>query len=779
MELLDLPDRYDALLFLAGKEPVFKGDQTAVTREAADQVTTLYRQLKERRAAGSDVLRDFLLQTVWCMFAEDMSQLPTHRLTNILDQLIKQPRRSSADDLGGLFEVLNTKGDRPEHGLYAEVPYADGGLFQKPAHVHLEKEELELLRAACEFDWKDVQPQIFGSLLEGGLGEDKQWELSAHYTHEADIRKVVQPTIVEPWRERIENISTHKEARKAQSDLINFVVLDPACGSGNFLYIAYRELRRLEKRLREREVELRRKSGLRDQESMSLFFPLQNIRGIEIDPFAVSLARVTLWMGHKLAVDELDLSEATLPLGDLSGVQIGDALKIDWPEANAIIGNPPFHGSQNMRKILGDDYVEWLKDTFKVGVKDYCVYWFRKAHDNLPAGGQAGLVGTNSISQNRGRGASLQYIVENGGVITNAVSKQKWPGEAVVNVSIVNWIKQPSQRPNRLVLDGAEVDEISLSLRPCKQGADTAEKLQKNKGRAFQGPIPVGDGFVLTPEEAEGLLDLDDANYEEVVRPYLVGADIARDPAQAPTRYIIDFANRLLEEAMDYPGALEVVRRSVKPVREKNKMKRRREIWWQLGSSASEMRRAVSPLKRFITCNRIGKRILVCWCDSGTCPSDLTIVFAFEDDYAMGMLASAIHTEWARFQSSTLRVDIRYTPTSAFETFPWPQADEKQRKAIGEVTEKLIKRRQEICDERQIGLTDLYNQVDDGAWRDLADLHRELDSAVAQAYGWSSKIAQETDQTNSRLLELNRKIIAGEVEYEPFAYLGQDPKELV
>ncbi len=167
-----------------------------------------------------------------------------------------------------------------------------------------------------------MQPSIFGSLLEGGLGHDQQWRLGAHYTHEADIQKVVQPTIVGPWRERIENLGSHREAVAAQGDMLNYVVLDPACGSGNFLYVAYRELRRLEQRLQEREVELRRREGLRDQGSLSLHFPLSNVRGIEIDGFAVALARVTLWMGHKLAVDELGLSESTLPLGDLSGIQV-------------------------------------------------------------------------------------------------------------------------------------------------------------------------------------------------------------------------------------------------------------------------------------------------------------------------------------------------------------------------------------------------------------------------------------------------------------------------
>jgi type I restriction-modification system DNA methylase subunit len=146
-------------------------------------------------------------------------------------------------------------------------------------------------------------------------------------------------------------------------------VLDPACGSGNFLYVAYRELRIIEASLRRRAEDMRRSAGLRRQEAMALYFPLENIRGIERDQFAVQLARLSLVMGHKLAVDELDLSERVLPLPDLSGIQHADALRIEWPRADAIVGNPPYHGSQQIRSELGDDYAEWLRSEFGIGLR--------------------------------------------------------------------------------------------------------------------------------------------------------------------------------------------------------------------------------------------------------------------------------------------------------------------------------------------------------------------------------------------------------------------------
>ncbi len=764
-ELAELPEHREALAFLVGRHPSFES-QAALTRDAVVRVTDLYHRLEQRLHGDRDTVRDFVLQCVWTMFAEDLGMLGGRTLQDRLDDLVANPGRSSADELGQLFRWLATPGGAPPHGLYAGTPYADGGLFETPAILHLEPDEVALLREAASFDWARVEPAIFGALLEGTLGPERQWALGAHYTSEADILKCVLPTVIEPWRERIRNIETVSEVGAAERDLMEYVVLDPACGSGNFLYVAYRNLRRLEVELRERAHEIRSRVGLKPPEAPR-YFPLSNLRGIEIEPFAVRLARVTLWMGHKLAVDELGLAEEVLPLADLSGIWNRDALEVEWPRADAIVGNPPYHGSQQIRRELGDAYAEWLKARFGVGLKDYCVYWFRKAHDALPDGGRAGLVGTNSISQNRGRGASLDYIVRQGGVITNAVSKQPWTGAAVVNVSIVNWIKnRPS--PETFILDGAGVAGITSSLRPISSQTGRPARLAYNRFRAFQGVTPCGDGFVVDEEEAAKLLSRSEADYGIAVRRYLGGDDIAEDPQQLPRRWIIDFAQMSLEEVQKYPAALEIVRSRVKPDRDRRNREPNRTFWWRFERTRPEMREALADRSRFVVANRYGKRLLTCWVGSTVCPSGQVVVFAFDDDYSMGVLSSGIHTAWAWSESSTLRVDLRYTPTSAFETFPWPTPTAAQREAVADFARRAVARRQEICRERQIGLTKLYNEVDEGAYRDLAQLHRELDEAVAAAYGWPKSAAHDPAESNRRLLELNRKIAAGEVEYAPF-----------
>ena len=648
------------------------------------------------------------------------------------------------------------------------MPYANGGLFEHPARLHLEPDELELLHAAAAgFNWREVQPQIFGSLLEGTLGHDKQWELGAHYTHDAELQKIIWAHDRAAVDERIENLSSHRDAERAQADLMRYVVLDPACGSGNFLYLAYRELRRIERRLHEREAELRLAAGLPDAPRLNVFFPLGNIRGIEIDTFAVSLARMTLWMGHRLAVEELDLNETTLPLVDLSGIVNDDALRVRWPDADAIVGNPPYHGSQNLRQVLGDERVEWLKRTFDCGVQDLAVYWFRRAAEQMRPGARAGFVATNSVSQGRARRTSLNDVIAHGGVITDAVSRQKWPGEAVVNVSIINWIHRPETPVQHFELDGRDVVGISTRLRESKLPVEEYGVLEPNLGRSFQGPIPAGT-FYLSIDEAEAVLARSEANYNDVVRPYLNGDDITDDPEQRPRRFVVDFGFRSLEEAEQYPAALAIVRERVKPERDRNRDRGFREFWWRFGCPRGEMREAIASLARFIAGNAQGKRFLFVWQGAEVCPSNLTNVFAFDDDYAMGVLTSVAHQTWAHSESSTLEDRPRYTPTSCFETFPWPEPVDHDRTRIGVLAADLTDLRREITTRERIGLTTLYNGVDEGAWQDVARLHRELDHAVLATYGLPVSLRNEPLELKAQLASLHADIVSRRRAYAPF-----------
>jgi len=771
LTLDELPDRAEAFLFLqqGQVEPVFTEQRRALTAEAAEHVAWLYTSMADRGAAPVEEIQRFTMQLVWCMFAEDLKLLDGLPLSHAVETILHDPQLNSTREFDYLFGLLNKKSDGGRVGDYAGTRYVNGELFADVSSPMLTRQELEHLKQAVEFDWQQVNPTIFGSLLEGVLGSERRSALGAHYTHEADIMKIVTPTIVRPWRERIAVAATVGEARDLLDELCAFTVLDPACGCGNFLYVAYRELRALEYELKAKIVTLAETTGVAKPAGPLPYVPLTNMHGIDIERVAVMIARVTLWMGHRQVMDMYGEAESPLPLVSLPGVRQADALRVAWPQVDAIIGNPPFLGGGQLRATLGGDYVEWLRREFGTGLRDLCTYWFRKAHDVTQPGHRVGFVGTNSISQNLGRAASLQYIVDHGGVITDAVSSQKWPGEAKVHVSIVNWVKSPGDRSARFDLDGKPVLGITSSLRPA--GADDwrPSVLDANKGKCFEGPSPKSKGLVIAEDVALALRSRDDADYTEVVKPYLTARDIAESPSQTASRWAIDFGLMPLEAATKYPAALDIVRRDVKPEREKNNRKTYRDLWWIFAEPRRAMRASIAGLPRFAAAAGHSKRMAVAWIDAGTLASNATDVFAFDDEYSMGILLSRAHDAWAWAQSSTLETRLRYTPTTVFETFPWPEPTDAQHSTIAAASAALYERRSALCIEHNMGLTKLYNLMDEGGFQDLKKLHKGLDEAVAEAYGWPKSVAQDNAELVRRLRALNHDIVEGKRPYAPFA----------
>ena len=764
--LADLPDRLDSLSFLAGRKPVFGGPGAAVTKEAAEHMVKLYFQLVDREAADVDDLHRFVMQTVWTMFAEDLGLLPERPLETLLQALLLDASRSSIVELADLYRRLNTPDEATRNRARPTcVPYVNGELFAEPAQVHLEHAELEHLLAAARFDWRYVNPTVFGALMEGCLGHSRRWELGAHYTSEEDILSIVRPVIVHPWSERIENLETPADGVALVNELADFKVLDPAMGCGNFLSIAYRELRVLERVAHETTTKLHHDAGL--PAPLLPRYSIDNLYGIEIDAFAVEIAKVTLWMTHAIETRRYAASaESPLPLHPLTHLECADSLKIEWPAVNAIIGNPPFHGSQRMRRVLGDEYCEWLKTEFGVGVQDHCVYFFLKADASMRPGERGGLVATNTISQNRARKASLDKIVSGGSVIFDATPTKVWSGEAAVHVSIICWQKQPDSPPLKR-LDGVVVGSISPSLR--SESERSVERLESNNGVCYQGFNVLGAGFVLDQNEAESLLEDPSSSYTDIVFPYLNADEIARRPKQDTERWVIDFADMPLEKAAEYPRALSILRDRVKPERDKNPRKRRREYWWQFGEVGPGLRANIITRERYLVCGQTGKRLTFTWQPGSIRVSVTAFCFALSDDYSFGVLSSSIHERWARNHSSTLEDRLRYTPSSAFETFAFPIAPgENTRERVAAASRRIVELRARHCAEQSIGLTKLYNLMDDGGVTDLKAAHMELDLAVAAAYEWDASILGDDAAILDALYALNAEIAAGTRSYAPF-----------
>lgn len=454
LTLDELPQRSGPLDFLwpTNERARFRIDREAATRKAAAKLSAIYQSLTTKHPGGREGAQRFVLQALVCFFSEDIGLLPRAFFTDLLEECTAPAK--TFDLLDGLFRAMNQHGG-VAGGRYKGVEYFNGGIFEKSAAVELDPHaEVAMLKEAATYNWSHVSPDIFGTIFQHSMDADERHAMGAHYTSQADIMRIVKPTIVDPFTMALGKANTLKELAVLKARLQSVRVLDPACGSGNFLYIAYREMRRLEAAIvaKENQLSSRQVAG---QMALGGVSPRQFF-GMDVLPFAVALAKVTLSLAPKLASDELHTSERTLPLANLDdNIRIQDALLTDngtqtpWPAADIIIGNPPFLGAKRLKPERGADYVNALRKAYPdvPGMADYCVYWFRRAHDHLEPctaaawhAGRAGLVGTQNIRNNQSRVGGLDHIAASG-TIVEAVENMPWSGEANVHVSIANWVK--------------------------------------------------------------------------------------------------------------------------------------------------------------------------------------------------------------------------------------------------------------------------------------------------------------------------------------------------
>lgn len=755
ISLEQLPERAGAFAFmeLGNKTPIFKNNQVEVTERAARRMGELLLVLEDRGIEKLTAQR-FILQCVLAIFAEDRQLLPRDMFISCVQDCINGA--NSYDILGGLFREMNSPGKTPA-GRYQGVEYFNGGLFSHIQPIDLTREELNFLDVAARENWSKVRPAIFGNLFEGTVDKTERHAKGIHYTSEADIMKIVRPTISRYWEERIDAANSIKQLTQLQLELQSYRVLDPACGSGNFLYIAYQELKRIEKLLLEK-IQQRSKSPDK-QMQMGLVTPLQ-FYGIDTNPFAVELARVTLMIARKIAIDNLQLTEPALPLDSLNNnIVCQDALLSQWARVNAIIGNPPFLGGKHIRMALGDEYIDKVFQRFP-DVKDsvdFCAYWFRLAHQHIDANGRVGLVATNSISQGKSRVAALDYITQNDGYIHEAISTQPWSGEAKVHVSIVNWCKT---KPENYYLDNQQVSHINSAL---KSSIDVSQavRLKANLNKCFQGVIPVGEGFIVTEQQVTDWIKAD-VNNKAVLKLFSMGANLAKNPHGKPERWIIDFNDMSIEDASDYQLPFAHIKATVKPKRDNNRDAKARNYWWKFLRPRPEMRKAISGLSLYFTVPRVSKWAIFIPAQLNWLPGDKSVVVATEDFYILGILTSRVHRTWMHAQKSTLKADIAYTHNTCFETFPFPQQVEG--KIVEQIRAKAVELHQyrsQQMESKQWGITTLYNKLFNEPSSQLYKLHEQLDKLVMQAYQFKSN-----EDILTKLLTLNLELAEKEKQSE-------------
>ncbi len=813
--LADIHTRYPALNFMfpVQKTPIFENDREAVSQRAARQMAQLYKELTNRppstRLSRQDAQR-LTLQLVIAMFAEDIDLLPASTVTGIVRDCLDNGQ-SSHDLLNGLFRQMNTK-TLAKHGRYAGVPYFNGGLFSETVDTELSAHELELIggeHGAASQLWTKVNPAIYGTLFEQSMGAETQHQHGRHFTSEADIERIVGPTIVRPWQWRIDAAKSMSDLLTLRKELRQFRVLDPACGSGNFLYVAFREMSRLDLRIMSRLKLLISENEFHKQAKLiSGISPLQFF-GLDNDPFGVELAKVTLMLAKKLAhdeavselfdsdgdyrkgVEELGFEgENALPLDNLDeNIRVADAMFDPWPEVEAIVGNPPYQSKNKLQAELGPAYLSRLRTVHPNvdGRADFCVYWFRLAHDHLKSGQRAGLVGTNTIRQNYSRMGGLDHIVQNGGTITEAVSSMIWPGEAVVHVSIVNWVKGKQPGLKRLYnQDGNRVDAgwryEDLARIPSSLSfftdVTTARALEVNKrGGCHQGQTHGHKSFLVPVAEAKESIRNHPAT-AAVLKPFLTSDDLVGEHQSRPTRYVIDFSGKDQLEAAKFPKLFKRVQNGALPTRQAAAAKesdRNKELaaikqrgnqhhanflkrWWQMSYARADLMDELRGMSRYIVCGQVTKRPIFDFVSPDISPNAALTVFTHEDDYTFGVLQSTIHWKWFDARCSTIKSDPRYTSNTVFDSFPWPQSPSlRQVRDIAAAAVALRELRRKLCKEHGLILRELYRTMELPGDHALKVATAKLDKAVRSAYGMKDK-----EDVLAFLLALNLKLAGDE-----------------
>ena len=789
--------------------------RSQLTEEIAGEFAILATNLRDRGHDGQTVAH-FVNRLVFCMFAEDIGLLPGEMFTRMLGASLTDPEGFQAN-AQALFAAMKDGG----RVGFERVDWFNGGLFDDDTALPLHKREIRAALNAAQEDWSQIDPSIFGTLFERGLDPDKRSQLGAHYTDHHKIMLIVEPVVARPWRAdwqrvrgEIEGLldaaerSKQKQTRTRKRDraqalyrdflerLRAFRVLDPACGSGNFLYLALQALKDIEHR------------ATLDAEALGLQAELPGVgphavKGVEHNTYAAELARVTIWIGeiqwmlrHNYNVSRRPILKPLDTIECRDAVLNPDGSEPAWPEADVVIGNPPFLGGKRLRDYLGDGYVEGLFRRYRDRVPaeaDLVTYWFAKAWDLVAADTlrRAGLVATNSI-----RGGANRRVLQpitGAGAIYEAWDDEPWVVEgAAVRVAIVCFAASDEHHTPHL--DGAPVDAIHADLSAGAVDVTQAARLPENANTAFMGDTK-GGPFDISGDQAREWLEAptnpNGRPNSDVLRPWVNGRDVSD---RKKDHWIIDFGCDMGErEASLYERPYTYAQHNVLPQRRANQRSVYRQRWWIHVRPRYDMRNALSYLSRVMVTPEVSKHRIFTWIDTVTLPDHKLQVIAKDDDITFGILHSHFHKNWSLAVGGRHGVgnDSRYTISGSFETFPFPrgltppdlpvdEAANPLARAIGEAARRLnelreywlnppelVRREPEVVpgypdrlvpvsdkaakELKKRTLTKLYN--DRPQW--LADAHADLDAAVAAAYGWPHDIPDEDALT--RLMTLNRE----------------------
>lgn len=852
-----------------------------VTREVSDKLAKLAKSLEH---SGYDVERvaNFLKRCLFTMFAEDVELLPKSSFHDLLVDINDRNTDMFPHAIKALWETMNTGGYSER--LMQPVRRFNGGLFKGIEPIALNASQIELLIDAAKADWRFVEPAIFGTLLERALDPRERHKLGAHYTPRAYVERLVMPTLIEPLREQWGDVRAAAETLLRQDkkgtkekalaevrafhyQLCQIKVLDPACGSANFLYVALEHMKRLEGEVLAFISELTQGQGVLESEGLTVD-PHQFL-GLELNPRAAAIAELVLWIGylqwHYRLNDRLDLPEPILR--DFKNIQCRDALieydsrepEVDqdgalvtiwdgigmkvspvtgelipdeasranvyrynnpqiagWPEADYIVGNPPFIGASTMRRALGDGYVDAVRKVFKGVVPDsvdFVMYWWHTAAEKVRKGEakRFGFITTNSLKQTFNRRVIAPHLADTKKPLSLvfAVPDHPWvDGNDGAAVRIAMTTGTAGENPGQLrqvVREASNEDrearEVQLNQRNGKIFADltiganiaSATSLVSNSGVASRGVQLIGSGFIVTSEEAAtlGLGEVEGLN--QVIRDYRNGRDLTQSPRGVK---VIDLFGLSVDEVRSlYPSIYQWIRERVKPERDQNNRTSYRDNWWIFGEARKEWRAMSDELPRYIATVETAKHRIFQFLDAAIAPDNKLINVAMKQSEYLGLMSSRVHVAWALAKGSKLEDRPVYPKTECFETFPFPALNKEQATNIGALAERIDHhRKQQQAKYPSLTLTGMYNVLEklrtgdeltdkektinqQGLVSTLLEDHDKLDRAVFAAYGWpdlaeklvgrpgattplpdkSTEQAQAEEELLMHLVELNKQ----------------------
>lgn len=834
--------------------------QTAkVTREIAGHLAELGKSFEAQKHDSEKVAR-FLMRCLFTMFAEDVELIPKGSFTKTLHELRGHPEHA-APTLQALWETMNKGGISTV--LKIDLLRFNGGLFKEADALPLDKVQLSLLIEAAEADWKQVEPAIFGTLLERALDKKQRHKLGAHYTPRAYVERLVVPTIMEPLRSDWKDVQAAAltlAGQGQQDEAINTVrtfrdklcetrVLDPACGSGNFLYVALEMMKRLEGEVTALLDEL----GEEQRDLFRTIDPHQFL-GLELNPWAANVAELVLWIGylqwhfrtfgkatpsqpvlkdfknikHCDAVltwtgkPTLRLDESGKPQTRWDGVttithnvtgeevpdpnariQVFDYDKpkpTKWPEAEFIVGNPPFIGASRLRESLGDGYIEALWKAYPKMPQsaDLVMFWWEKAAllaraFNAKTGNgmrRFGLITTNSLRQTFNRRVLEPHLNDAKKPLSLllAIPDHPWVDTHLgAAVRIAMTVAACGSRTGRLLTvkseskKGNETDEMEVSFAEdrgkifgnLRSGADvvSTKPLMSNELIASQGVKLHGQGFLLTQNEAQTFGYPDRVGLGTLIRPFSNGMDIARVHR---ARLVIDVDDRNIDDIKKrFPDVYQWIYDKVKPERDQNNEAWRRENWYRFGRTYEFLRNSISDIERHIVTVRTSRYRYFVFKDHPHIPESGLVAIGSDASEHLSILSSKHHTTFMLATCGWLGAgnDPTYNHSLCFNKFPFPDITETHRARLAKLGEDLDthrKRQQET--HSKLTLTQMYNVLeklrageviegkdkevyDQGLVGILRDLHDQIDDAVADAYGWPCDLSNE--DILYRLVDLN------------------------